>query len=102
MEKSVEKQVKRFVELSLEFSASSEEAYGGFSYVYGTNISIGYINGNTACISNQYSTVAQKSKLEQYKDKLGEDASRAERYEEFIALQKNLKNYFDSLEKIIG
>ena len=95
MEKLIEKQVKRFVELSLEFTVSSDEVYEGFSPGHSGLV----FSGNGVCFSGTgYINVT--SKLEQYKLKLEEDATRAERYEEFITLQGDLKNYFDSLEKL--
>ncbi len=96
MENKIQEQVKRFVELSLEFTVDSEEVYKGFTP---TN-SIYSIGCNTSSFTLIGGEQPVKPRLEQYKESLERDAAKADRYEEYTDLQSKLKNYFNSLEKL--
>lgn len=86
----MEEKVKRFIELSKEFTIDSSQIFEfipqNFTLSYATN-----------CCSNQ---VSRKTRLELLKENLEREASRAERFEEYLKLQADLSEYYNALEKL--
>ena len=87
--------VLRFLELSKEFTIDSEEI---FEYQPQNNFSIGghgYIT-----INNQSEQLNSKTRLELLKEKSEKEVSKAERFEEYLELQKDLLEYYQALNKV--
>lgn len=105
--KEILKSVARFVELSKEFTVSSDEVYEGFN---GVNIyaNEGYVTINsTGSLGVQNPTAKLHilstptlSKVELYGKSLQAKCEKAKRYEEYLELQKNLEEYFISINKL--
>lgn len=99
MDKKINEQVQRFVELSFEFT-SADENYNDFipnnGIIFTTNGTMGYMTINGQCNFGK-----QKSKLEQYEESLLSNIEKAKRYEEFIELRDRLNKYFSSLKEVL-
>ncbi len=93
----MEEKIKRFVELSKEFTIEIEEI---FEY-QPQNITMNYSNFGTlsvnCCTQNQ---VVSKTRLEVLKENAEKEISRAERFEEYLKLQADLSDYYNALEKL--
>ena len=93
----MEEKVKRFVELSKEFTINAEEI---FEY-QPQNVNISYSTfgtfSTTTCTSSQ---VVSKTRLEVLKENAEKEISKAERFEEYLKLQADLLEYYKELEKL--
>ena len=97
--------ILRFLELSSEFCKDPED-YKGFS-----NVAIG-----TTCISgisysgtsysgtvlstDNYASTVSPSKLEQFRNQKQSEIEKAERWEEFLKLKNDLKQYLEAKIKL--
>lgn len=91
----MEDKILRFIELSEEFAKCPEEyskfpTSGGYAYLNVTSTS------NTTSFAYLPSQVKleAKTKLERYKESLDEVLAKAERWEEYVSLQSDLKVFF--------
>lgn len=93
----MEEKIKRFVELSKEFTINAEKIFeyqsqnGDVKYSAFGALSI------SGCVSNQ---VVSKTRLEVLKENTEKAVSRAERFEEYLKLQVDLSEYYNALEKL--
>jgi len=90
--------VERYIILSKQFQKPSSDIFGKESL---QNISIGY----TTCegsISYRVTTeqVKEKSRAEKIRENAEIQAKLAEDYDEYLQLQKDLGNYYSSLNKL--
>ena len=85
----------RFLELSSEFCKEPED-YKGFN-----NIVIETIGGSGIVLSTaNYASTVPPSKLEQFKSQKQSEIEKAERWEEFLELKNNLKQYLKAKIKL--
>ena len=96
MEQSVQEKVKRFVELSREFTVEEKEVFGDVKVT--NSLFMGYMHNSISI--NHYDLQIQPSRLEVFEKQLNEKAEKARRFEEYITLQNDLGAYFRSLDKL--
>lgn len=97
MEKLNEK-LQRYLELSREFTVSSDKVYDGFQTNYSTFYSSGsVIHGISVMYDPKEKT---PTKLEQFEIAQKEKIEKAKRFEEYLQLQTDLSNYYTALNKI--
>lgn len=101
----MENKIKRFIELSKEFTKTAEEVYEGFEafsigymHISGTN---SFSISGTGDISNNgsYSQITE-SKAEQFEKSQLEKINKVKRYEEYLELQTSLSEYYNALNKL--
>ena len=97
--------ILRFLELSSEFCKEPED-YKGFSsvatgttWISGTHYSGTPYSGTVLSTYNYINTVSP-SKLEQFKSQKQSEIEKAERWEEFLELKNNLKQYLKAKIKL--
>lgn len=95
----MENKIKRFIELSKEFTVKSSEAYGDFNPYVG-NITINGGCGTYYTINSEEQSKKQPTKLEQFEIAQKEKIEKAKRYEEYLELQSSLSEYYTVLEKL--
>ena len=84
----------RFLKLSSEFCKEPEGYNVASNYIQGTSITLsGYPTANSLVID-------APSKLEQFKSQKQAEIEKAERWEEFLELKKDLKQYLESKIKL--
>lgn len=93
----MEEKIKRFVELSKEFTINVEEIFEYQSQYATVNYSISGTLSTNCCTSNQAVT---KTRLEILKENANKEVKRAERFEEYLKLQADLLEYYNALEKL--
>ncbi len=84
----MENKIKRFIELSKEFTVGSKEIYGDTAPIY--------ISGSCVNIIHEF----QPTRLESFTKEQQEKVEKAERYEEYLALQTDLSDYYNALTKL--
>ena len=90
----------RFLELSSEFCKEPED-YNGFSNVAtGTTWISGISYSGTVLSTYNYINTVLPSKLEQFKSQKQSEIEKAERWEEFLELKKDLKQYLEAKIKL--
>lgn len=87
----MEEKIKRFVQLSLEFTIRAKEIYPMDSLQ-------SYTSG-TIYLSTDNMTPSP-SLLERFTKSQKEKIEKAERYEEYLELQKSLSDYYRALNKL--
>ena len=94
----MEDKIKRYLELSKEFTVKSHEVYDGFSENSGY---VTVVSGNTyymsACESEE---PKQPTKAEQFETAQLEKIAKVKRYEEYLKLQSDLLGYYTAKEKL--
>ena len=78
----------RFLELSSEFCKEPED-YKGTTCISGTVLS-----------TANYANIAPPSKLEQFRNQKQSEIEKAERWEEFLELKNDLKQYLEAKIKL--
>ena len=92
--------ILRFLELSLEFCKEPED-YKGFNNVAtGTTWISGTSYSGTALSTANYANIAPPSKLEQFRNQKQAEIEKAERWEEFLELKNDLKQYLEAKIKL--
>ena len=102
--------ILRFLELSSEFCKEPED-YNGFSnvatgttWISGTHYSGTHYSGThysgTVLSTANYANIAPPSKLEQFKSQKQSEIEKAERWEEFLELKNDLKQYLEAKIKL--
>ena len=92
--------ILRFLELSSEFCKEPED-YNGFSNVAtGTTCISGISYSGTVLSTYNYINTILPSKLEQFKSQKQSEIEKAERWEEFLELKNNLKQYLKAKIKL--
>ena len=95
----------RFLELSSEFCKEPED-YKGFSNVATGTICIsgtsylGTSYSGTVLSTANYANIAPHLKLEQFKSQKQSEIEKAERWEEFLELKNDLKQYLEAKIKL--
>ena len=90
----------RFLELSSEFCKESE-GYKVFSNVAtGTTCISGISYSGTALSTANYANIVPHLKLEQFKSQKQAEIEKAERWEEFLELKNDLKQYLEAKIKL--
>ena len=90
----------RFLELSSEFCKEPED-YNGFSNVAtGTTCISGISYSGTVLSTYNYINTVLPSKLEQFKSQKQAEIEKAERWEEFLELKNDLKQYLEAKIKL--
>lgn len=84
----------RFLELSSEFCKEPED-YKGFS-----NVATGTSYLGTVFSTASYANTVPHLKLEQFKSQKQAEIEKAERWEEFLELKNNLKQYLKAKIKL--
>ena len=82
--------ILRFLELSSEFCKEPE----GYKGISGTS----YLG--TVFSTAKYANIASPSKLEQFKSQKQAEIEKAERWEEFLELKNDLKQYLEAKIKL--
>ena len=96
----MEQKIKRFVELSTEFTVDSDEIYEGFQEVKNNYLTFsGQCSSTTSMYIND-NLSKQTTKLEQFETKQLEKISKAKRYDEYLELQSSLLEYYVAKEKL--
>ena len=97
--------ILRFLELSSEFCKEPED-YRGFNNIAietiggsGTHYS-GVVYLGTAFSTATYASTVPPSKLEQFKSQKQAEIEKAERWEEFLELKNDLKQYLEAKIKL--
>lgn len=106
----MESKIKRFIELSKEFTKDSGEVYEGFKEVSngwimgtcitGTNTSNVVGLSSVNYIGNHTNSQITESKAEQFEKSQLEKINKVKRYEEYLELQTSLSEYYNALEKL--
>ena len=92
--------ILRFLELSSEFCKEPED-YKGFSNVAtGTTCISGTYYSGTVLSTYNYINTVLPSKLEQFKSQKQAEIEKAERWEEFLELKNDLKQYLEAKIKL--
>ena len=92
--------ILRFLELSSEFCKEPED-YNGFSNVAtGTTCISGISYSGTVLSTYNYINTVPPSKLEQFKSQKQAEIEKAERWEEFLELKNDLKQYLEAKIKL--
>ena len=92
--------ILRFLELSSEFCKEPED-YNGFSNVAtGTTCISGISYSGTVLSTYNYINTVLPSKLEQFKSQKQAEIEKAERWEEFLELKNDLKQYLEAKIKL--
>ena len=87
--------ILRFLELSSEFCKEPED-YKGFS-----NVATGTIGGSGIVLSTaSYANTVPHLKLEQFRNQKQSEIEKAERWEEFLELKNDLKQYLEAKIKL--
>ena len=95
----------RFLELSSEFCKEPEDYRGfnnvatGTTCISGTSYSETSYSGTVLSTAN-YANIAPHLKLEQFKSQKQAEIEKAERWEEFLELKNNLKQYLKAKIKL--
>ena len=90
----------RFLELSSEFCKEPED-YNGFSNVAtGTTCISGISYSGTVLSTYNYINTVLPSKLEQFRNQKQSEIEKAERWEEFLELKNELKQYLEAKIKL--
>ena len=84
----------RFLELSSEFCKEPED-YKGFS-----NVATGTSYSGTVLSTYNYINIVSHLKLEQFKSQKQSEIEKAERWEEFLELKNDLKQYLEAKIKL--
>ena len=92
--------ILKFLELSSEFCKEPED-YNGFSNVAtGTTCISGTSYSGTVLSTASYASTVSPSKLEQFKSQKQAEIEKAERWEEFLELKNDLKQYLEAKIKL--
>ena len=92
--------ILRFLELSSEFCKEPED-YNGFSNVAtGTTCISGISYSGTVLSTYNYINTVPHLKLEQFKNQKQSEIEKAERWEEFLELKNDLKQYLEAKIKL--
>ena len=94
----MENKIKRFIELSKEFTVDSREIYG--ESMFSTASSHDMWAGVTISLPTPGDHKPPLTKLEQFTKAQQDKAEKAERYEEYLALQTDLLDYYNALTKL--
>ena len=86
--------ILRFLELSSEFCKEPED-YKGFS-----NVAAGTPYSGTVFSTASYANTVPHLKLEQFKSQKQSEIEKAERWEEFLELKNDLKQYLEAKIKL--
>ena len=86
--------ILRFLELSSEF-CKEPEGYNGFS-----NVATGTSYLGTVFSTASYANTVPHLKLEQFKSQKQAEIEKAERWEEFLELKNDLKQYLEAKIKL--
>ena len=90
----------RFLELSSEFCKEPED-YKGFSNVAtGTTCISGIYYPGIVLSTDNYASTVSPSKLEQFRNQKESEIEKAERWEEFLELKNDLKQYLEAKIKL--
>lgn len=95
----MEHKIKRFIELSKEFTINSNKVYEGFE----NNVANGFTMSGwtTASLTNCSGNISkQPTKLEQFEKAQLEKIAKAKRYEEYLQLQTDLLEFYTAKEKL--
>lgn len=92
----MENKIKRFLELSKEFTVKSNEVYEGFQEYCGDLT----INTNGYFYASVNSESKQSIKLEQFETAQLEKIAKVKRYEEYLQLQTDLLEYYTAKGKL--
>ena len=90
----------RFLELSSEFCKEPEDYKGFSNVVIGTTSTVGGAYLGTAFSTANYASTVPPSKLEQFKSQKQSEIEKAERWEEFLELKNDLKQYLEAKIKL--
>ena len=97
--------ILRFLELSSEFCKEPEDYKGfnnvatGTTCISGISYSGTYYSGTVLSTAN-YANIAPPSKLEQFRNQKQSEIEKAERWEEFLELKNDLKQYLEAKIKL--
>ena len=92
--------ILRFLELSSEF-CKEPEGYKVFSNVAtGTTCISGISYSGIVLSTDNYASTVPPSKLEQFKSQKQSEIEKAERWEEFLELKNDLKQYLEAKIKL--
>ena len=92
--------ILRFLELSSEFCKEPED-YKGFSNVAtGTTFISGISYSGIVLSTDNYASTVSPSKLEQFRNQKQSEIEKAERWEEFLELKNDLKQYLEAKIKL--
>lgn len=94
----MENKIKRFIELSREFTVGSKEVYG--DSIPNMNILTIGNGGGYYTIDAQTQNIKVPTKLEQFAKEQQDKVEKAERYEEYLTLQTDLSNYYKAVTKL--
>lgn len=92
----MEKQFKRFLELSLKFTKTKSEVLGEFP-MESYSVNFGQISFLSASGGSE---IKQKTTADLIREEAEKKAVLAEEYEEYLELQKNLGDYFQATDKL--
>lgn len=98
----MEDKIKRFIELSKEFTVDGKEIYKDLTNThYGgvTNTNSCFIGSSTISYSSSPTSV-NKTQLETFEENVFKMVEKARRYEEYLILQTDLLNYYKALTKL--
>lgn len=93
----MEDKIKRFIELSREFTVNRQEIYGEDNTWYGTT-SCGVSGTIRLAYDSDQPTLT--SELEKFIRNQDKKVKKAERFEEYLTLQTDLSNYYNALTKL--
>ena len=92
--------ILRFLELSSEFCKEPED-YEGFSNVAtGTTCISGISYSGIVLSTDNFTITVSPSKLEQFRNQKQSEIGKAERWEEFLELKNDLKQYLEAKIKL--
>lgn len=93
----MENKIKRFIELSKEFTVKSDDVYGNFMP---STYTLGVPNMGGCYVVAQTQSIKAPTILEQFTKAQQDKVEKAERYEEYLTLQTDLSDYYNALTKL--
>jgi hypothetical protein len=94
----MEDKIKRFIELSKEFTVKSNDVYGDFNH--NAVFTFTGSGGSYYWTGAQAQNIQPPTKLEQFTKEQQDKVEKAKRFEEYITLQRDLSDYYNALIKL--
>ena len=96
----MEQKIKRFIELSKEFTLDSDEIYEGFQEMRNNCLTFTGASSVTFASYNNDNLTKYPTKVEQFETEQLEKIAKVKRYEEYLELQSSLLEYYTAKEKL--
>ena len=95
----INNKVERYINLSKKFSKTGQEIFG-LAYESNTGVCTSVLDFTAVYSQQQSVVVKEKTRAEKIREAAETQAKLAEYYDEYLQLQKELSDYFTSLNKL--